>query len=163
MSYYIINIESLTEKTLKGVILMIGIIVGTHGDLSKELVKSAEMIYGEQKNIGCVTFKPGEGIENLLDKYNKLIQELNCTEGILVMVDLFGGSPFNAASMIALEKEDMEVITGVNMPMLLEVFASRDISSSLSELLEIAKNGGKNAIKQLEKQAGRNLDDDDIL
>lgn len=76
------------------------------------------------------------------------------------MVDLFGGSPFNAASMIALEKEDMEVITGVNMPMLLEVFASRDISSSLSELLEIAKNGGKNAIKQLEKQTGRNLDDD---
>ncbi len=141
---------------------MIGIIVGTHGDLSKELVKSAEMIYGEQKNIGCVTFKPGEGIENLLDKYNKLIQELDCTEGILFMVDLFGGSPFNVASMIALKNEDMEVITGINMPMLLEVFSSRDVSS-LSELLEIAKNGGKNSIKQLEKQTDRNLDDDDIL
>ncbi|WP_026888705.1 PTS sugar transporter subunit IIA [Clostridium beijerinckii] len=138
---------------------MIGIIVGTHGDLSKELVKSAEMIYGKQKNIGCATFKPGEGIENLLDKYNNLIQELDCTDGILFMVDLFGGSPFNVASMIALKNEDMEVITGINMPMLLEVFAGRE-GSSLSELLEIAQNGGKNSIKPLEKQIDKNLDDD---
>ena len=53
---------------------MIALIVGTHGMFSKELVKSAEMIFGEQKNIGYVTFVPGEGTENLIFKYDEIIK-----------------------------------------------------------------------------------------
>ena len=56
---------------------MIALIVGTHGMFSKELVKSAEMIFGEQKNIGYVTFVPGEGTENLISKYDEIIKELD--------------------------------------------------------------------------------------
>ena len=77
----------------------------------------------------AVTFKPGEGIENLVEKYNKLINELDCTDGVLFMVDLFGGSPFNAASIIAMKNDNMEIVTGVNLPMILEIFGSRDFSS----------------------------------
>lgn len=130
---------------------MIALIVSTHGKFSDELVKSAEMIFGSQKNVGVVTFKPGEGTDNLVEKYNNLINELDCTDGVLFMVDLFGGSPFNAASMLALKNSNMEIISGVNLPMLLEVFCSRDFLS-LSELVEIAQNAGKDSIKQLVKQ-----------
>ncbi|OOM72498.1 PTS system mannose-specific EIIAB component [Clostridium puniceum] len=140
---------------------MIGVIIATHGNFSEELLKSSEMIFGSQTNVGAVTFKPGEGTENLVDKYNILIDELDCTDGILFMVDLFGGSPFNAASMLALSNNSMEIVTGVNLPMLLEVFGSKDFSS-LSELLTIAQNAGKDSIKQLIKKIDKDLEEDDL-
>lgn len=140
---------------------MIALIISTHGKFSEELVKSSEMIFGSQSNVGVVTFKPGEGTDNLVDKYNNLINELDCKDGILFMVDLFGGSPFNAASILALKNDNMEIVSGVNLPMLLEVFGSRDFSS-LSELVEIAQNAGKDAIKQLVKQTKTDLEEDDL-
>ncbi len=140
---------------------MIALIISTHGKFSEELVKSSEMIFGSQTNVGVVTFKPGEGTDNLVDKYNNLINELDCKDGVLFMVDLFGGSPFNAASILALKNDNMEIITGVNLPMLLEVFGSRDFSS-LSELVEIAQNAGKDAIKQLLKQTNTDSEEDDL-
>lgn len=140
---------------------MIALIISTHGKFSEELVKSSEMIFGSQSNVGVVTFKPGEGTDNLVDKYNNLINELDCKDGVLFMVDLFGGSPFNAASILALKNDNMEIVSGVNLPMLLEVFGSRDFSS-LSELVEIAQNAGKDAIKQLVKQTKTDLEEDDL-
>lgn len=140
---------------------MIALIISTHGKFSEEIVKSSEMIFGSQTNVGVVTFKPGEGTDNLVDKYNNLINELDCKDGVLFMVDLFGGSPFNAASILALKNDNMEIVTGVNLPMLLEVFGSRDFSS-LSELVEIAQNAGKDAIKQLIKQTNTDSEEDDL-
>ena len=100
---------------------MISVIIGTHGIFSEEILKSAEMIFGTQENVGSVTFKPGEGVDDLVEKYNKLISELDCKDGVLFMVDLFGGSPFNAASILAMKHDNMEIVTGVNLPMILEV------------------------------------------
>ena len=140
---------------------MIALIISTHGNFSEELVKSSEMIFGSQSNVGVVTFKPGEGTENLVDKYNKLINELDCTDGILFMVDLFGGSPFNAASILALKNDKMEIVTGVNLPMLLEVFGSRDFSS-LSELVAIAQSAGKESIKQFVKEINTDIEEDEL-
>ena len=140
---------------------MIALIISTHGNFSEELVKSSEMIFGSQSNVGVVTFKPGEGTENLVDKYNKLINELDCTDGILFMVDLFGGSPFNAASILALKNDNMEIVTGVNLPMLLEVFGSRDFSS-LSELVAIAQSAGKESIKQFVKEINTDIEEDEL-
>ncbi len=128
--------------------IMISVIIGTHGIFSEEILKSAEMIFGIQDNVGAVTFKPGEGIEGLVEKYNTLIEKLDSTDGVLFMVDLFGGSPFNAASIIAMKHENMEIVTGVNLPMILEVLGSRDFSS-ITELLKIAENSGKEAVKVL--------------
>jgi len=136
---------------------MISIIIGTHGMFSEEILKSAEMIFGKQENVGTVTFKPGEGVDNLVEKYNKLISELDSKDGVLFMVDLFGGSPFNAASIIAMKHENMEIVTGVNLPMLLEVFGSYDFSS-LSELVVIAETTGKDAIKTLNKKIETDID-----
>ena len=138
---------------------MISVIIGTHGMFSEEILKSAEMIFGAQENVGIVTFKPGEGIEDLVEKYNKLISELDCTDGVLFMVDLFGGSPFNAASIIAMKHDNMEIVTGVNLPMILETLGSRDFSN-LSELLAIAENSGKEAIRVLTKNLETDIEDE---
>ncbi|MDU4853012.1 PTS sugar transporter subunit IIA [Clostridium butyricum] len=129
---------------------MIGVVVGTHGMFSEEIVKSSEMIFGKQENVSSVTFKPGEGVEHLVEKYKKAIEKLDCTDGILFMVDLFGGSPFNAASMIAMNMEKAEIVTGVNLPMLLEVYGSKEFMS-ITELVNIAEGSGRDAIKKLEK------------
>jgi PTS system mannose-specific IIA component len=138
---------------------MISVIIGTHGMFSEEILKSAEMIFGKQENVGIVTFKPGEGIEDLVEKYNKLISELDCADGVLFMVDLFGGSPFNAASIIAMKHDNMEIVAGVNLPMILETLGSRDFSS-LSELLAIAENSGKEAIRVLTKNLETDIEDE---
>jgi PTS system mannose-specific IIA component/PTS system mannose-specific IIB component len=138
---------------------MISVIIGTHGTFSEEILKSAEMIFGAQENVGSVSFKPGEGIENLAEKYNELISKLDCTDGVLFMVDLFGGSPFNAASLIAMKHENMEIVTGVNLPMILETLGSRDFSS-LTELLAIAENSGKEAIRVLVKNLETDIEDE---
>ena len=140
---------------------MISVIIGTHGRFSEEILKSAEMIFGVQENVGIVTFKPGEGLDNLLEKYDELISELDCTDGVLFMVDLFGGSPFNAASIIAMKNDNMEIVTGVNLPMILETLGSRDFSS-LSELLVIAENSGKEAIRVLNKNLKTETEDEII-
>ncbi|WP_138206236.1 mannose/fructose/sorbose PTS transporter subunit IIA [Haloimpatiens lingqiaonensis] len=139
---------------------MVAIIIGTHGNFSEELVKSSEMIFGQQENVGYVTFKPGEGSDDLMDKYTKLLNKLDTEDGVLFLVDLFGGSPFNAASRIAIGKENMDIITGVNLPMLLEVYGSRSFSN-LQELVNIAKNSGVESIKAF-KEIMNSQEEDDL-
>ncbi|WP_238907510.1 mannose/fructose/sorbose PTS transporter subunit IIA [Clostridium sp. YIM B02506] len=125
---------------------MVAIIVGTHGEFSREIVKSSEMIFGKQENIQYVTFNPGESADDLINKYESIMRELNYEDGLLFMVDLFGGSPYNAASRVAVKEEHIDIVTGVNLPMLLEVFAVRD-SMSIKELVKVAETAGNMGIK----------------
>lgn len=141
---------------------MIAAIIGTHGMFSEEILKSAEMIFGAQENVGSITFKPGEGIDDLVTRYNELINKLDCSDGVLFMVDLFGGSPFNAASILAMKNDNMEIVAGVNLPMILEVLGSRDFSN-LSELLTIAENSGKDAVKVLSKNLQADEEMEEII
>lgn len=125
---------------------MVAIIVGTHGEFSREIVKSSEMIFGKQENIQYVTFNPGESADDLINKYESIMEELDYKDGLLFMVDLFGGSPYNAASRVAVKEECIDIVTGVNLPMLLEVFAVRD-SMSIKELVKVAETAGNMGIK----------------
>jgi len=126
--------------------MMIAIILGTHGKFSKELLKSSEMIFGKQENIEYAMLEPGESADDLVKKYENAIEKLDIKEGLLFMVDLFGGSPFNAASRIAITSDNIDIVTGVNLPMLLEVFTSRDFKS-LDEVIRTAIDSGCESIK----------------
>jgi mannose/fructose/sorbose-specific phosphotransferase system IIA component len=134
------------------------IIVCTHGHASEEIIKTAEMIMGEQENVGFVNFVPGENTDDLVGKFQKSLDELDRSKGVLVMVDLFGGSPFNAISQLALADENIEVITGVNIPMVLETLALR-ASQDIKSLAETAKNAGINGVTVLEKNIEESNDD----
>lgn len=125
---------------------MTHLIVATHGKFSEELVNSAAMVYGEDENTHVVTFLPGEGGDDLVVKYRAIIAELPENEPVLFLVDLFGGSPYNAAGRVAAQRENTDIVTGVSLPMLLEVLDAKD-SAPLDELVETAKEVGVAAVK----------------
>ena len=139
---------------------MINLIVATHGKMSEETVNLTKMVLGESEQLDFVTFVPGEGPEDLIEKYNKIISGYDA-EGTLFLVDLFGGSPYNAACRVVAETKNTDVITGVNVPMLLEVLDAREEISDVSELVQVAKNSGISGIKIFSEMFSANDDDAD--
>lgn len=129
--------------------MSIAIIIGTHGSAAEQLLKTAEMILGEQDNVAYIDFVPGENAETLIEKYTAKLGGLDTSSGVLFLVDTWGGSPFNAASRIVVDKENYEVVTGVNIPMLAETFMARDDNPSFAELVAIAVETGRIGVKAL--------------
>ena len=134
---------------------MFGIIVGTHGIFATELVKSCEMIMGEQKNVKAVTLIPGEGPDDVVKKYEAAIQELDCEDGVLFLNDLFGGSPYNASTRLVINNEKYGVVTGVSLPMLIAM-AGEQLAyggADIKELMEKAVAAGKDGIQTFHASA----------
>ncbi|MFS2225572.1 PTS mannose transporter subunit IIAB [Pantoea sp. B65] len=129
--------------------MTIAIVIGTHGWAAEQLVKTAEMLLGEQQNVGWIDFVPGENAETLIEKYNARLTELDTHEGVLFLVDTWGGSPFNAASRIVVDKQNYEVIAGVNIPMLVETLMARDDNPSFDDLVALALETGREGVKAL--------------
>jgi PTS system mannose-specific IIB component len=133
----------------------IAIVIGTHGWAAEQLLKTAEMLLGEQENVGWIDFVPGENAETLIEKYNAQLAKLDTSKGVLFLVDTWGGSPFNAASRIVVDKEHYEVIAGVNIPMLVETFMARDDNPSFDELV-VAVETGREGVKALKANRWKN-------
>ncbi|QBJ33450.1 PTS mannose transporter subunit IIAB [Hafnia alvei] len=129
--------------------MSIAIIIGTHGAAAEQLLKTAEMLLGEQNNVAYIDFVPGENAETLIEKYNERLTHLDTSKGVIFLVDTWGGSPFNAASRIVTDKEHYEVITGVNVPMLVETFMARDDDPSFDELVALALETGREGVRAL--------------
>ena len=134
---------------------MFAIIVGTHGLFAEELVRSCEMICGEQKNVRAVTLVPGEGPDDV-------VKELDCSGGVLFLNDLFGGSPYNAACRLVIANEAYGIVTGVNLPMLIEMCSAQmmDEGLSIQELMDKAAEAGKSGM-QFFHASQIAVDDDD--
>ncbi|MEG2829962.1 MAG: PTS mannose transporter subunit IIAB [Edwardsiella sp. (in: enterobacteria)] len=129
--------------------MSIAIMIGTHGAAAEQLLKTAEMLLGEQSNVGFIDFVPGENAETLIEKYSQKLAQMETGEGVLFLVDTWGGSPFNAASRIVLDKEHYDVITGVNVPMLVETFMARDDNPTFDELVALALETGREGVRAL--------------
>jgi PTS system mannose-specific IIB component len=127
----------------------IAIIIGTHGLAAEQLLKTTEMLIGDQENVAFIDFVPGENADTLFEKYNVKLEHLDTSSGVLFLVDTWGGSPFNAANRICVDRENYEVVTGVNVPMLVETFMGRDDNPSLSELTSIALETGRLGVRAL--------------
>ncbi|PHM32314.1 N-acetylgalactosamine-specific enzyme IIB component of PTS [Xenorhabdus szentirmaii DSM 16338] len=123
--------------------------IGTHGAAAEQLLRTAEMLIGEQENVSYIDFVPGENADTLFDKYNEKLTSLDTNQGVLFFVDTWGGSPFNAANRIAIDKDNYEIITGVNVPMLVEAFMCRDDDPSMAELVSVALETGREGIRAL--------------
>ncbi|MGV7093009.1 PTS mannose transporter subunit IIAB [Siccibacter turicensis] len=129
--------------------MTIAIVIGTHGWAAEQLLKTAEMLLGEQENVGWIDFVPGENAETLIEKYTAQLEKLDTQQGVLFLVDTWGGSPFNAASRIVVDKEHYEVIAGVNIPMLVETLMARDDNPQFDELVALAVETGREGVKAL--------------
>ncbi len=133
--------------------MSIAIIIATHGVAAEQLLKTTEMLIGEQSDVAYIDFVPGENAETIMGKYQaKLANELAHCDEVLFLVDTWGGSPFNAANRVSDGKPNMDVVTGVNVPMLVETFMARDDGPSLNELVEVALEAGRLGVRALRYQ-----------
>ncbi|AIQ12292.1 PTS sugar transporter subunit IIA [Paenibacillus durus] len=125
---------------------MIGVIVGTHGKFSEELLRSTSMVFGELENVAGVTFEPGESVNGLVEKFKAALDTIDWSDGVIFLVDLFGGSPYNAASRIAAGYENMDIVSGVNLPMIVDVMVNRS-TEQLADLADLAIRAGQDSMK----------------
>lgn len=138
---------------------MVGLIICTHGKFSEELVRTSEMMFGKQENVLYLTFETGENTDGLVDKYIEALRGMGNVEEILFMVDLFGGSPYNAACRIAATKENMDVVTGVNLPMLLEVYGTRSFLK-VEDLVKTAIQAASQGMKSFKEVFNNSIGED---
>lgn len=105
---------------------MVNIILASHGEFAEGILQSAEMIFGEQDQLETVIFMPSEGPEDLKAKLDQAVKSFGSEAEILFIVDLWGGSPFNQASVIhETMPEQTAIVAGLNLPMLLEALGAR--------------------------------------
>jgi PTS system mannose-specific IIA component len=137
---------------------MIGIVIVTHGNLATEVLKTAELIVGNIENAEAIDIDPKTSMEQIHNDIERAIKSVDNGDGVLVMTDMFGGTPSNL-SLSFLGRYNVEVITGVNIPMLLRIPAAREKERNLEELaIFIKEYGQKNitiASEILKRRVGR--------
>ncbi|PVX42937.1 PTS system D-mannose-specific IIA component (Man family) /PTS system D-mannose-specific IIB component (Man family) [Pasteurella langaaensis DSM 22999] len=133
--------------------MTIAIIIATHGKAAPELLATTEMLIGEQEHVATIDFVPGENVETIIGKYQSLVDgPLASCDQILFLVDMWGGSPFNAANRFQDGKDNMDVVAGVNIPMLVNTCMARDDVEDLAELVSVALESGSTGVKALNNQ-----------
>ncbi|MCT3063665.1 PTS sugar transporter subunit IIA [Lactiplantibacillus pentosus] len=135
---------------------MLAFVVVSHGSFARGIVDSSYMIFGKQDKVQTVTFQLDEEPSVLTEKLMAAVDRFDADDQVLFMVDLWGGSPFNAASRIVAEHTDrMGLVTGLNLPMLIEAYTVRDkpIDDVIAHLEETGKIGIKhlNLLKENEE------------
>ena len=123
---------------------MIGIVVVTHGQLASELVNAAETIVGDLPQFTAVSIGWHEDTQDARNEIAAAIARVQRGQGVLILTDMFGGTPSNL-SMSFLGTQDVEVITGVNLPMLIKLAGARGEEQLLALAREMREHG-RNAI-----------------
>ena len=124
---------------------MVGIVLVGHCNLAKELHNVVKSIVGDVENISSVYFNDNEPPEDSIKKVSSAIKKVDKSDGVLVLTDMFGGTPSNL-SLSFLEYGKVEVLTGVNLPMLIRLITLRDNGKKLPELAKELKAYGKKNI-----------------
>jgi len=123
---------------------VIGVVVVTHGQLATELVNAAEMIVGDLPHFTAVSIGWHDDVNDAREDIAKAIERVRGDDGVLLLTDMFGGTPSNLG-MTFLAKDRLEVITGVNLPMLIKLAGSRQ-STDLMAVAKEMQEHGRNAI-----------------
>ena len=124
--------------------IVIGVVVVTHGQLATELVNAAEMIVGDLPQFTAVSIGWHDDVNDAREEIAQAIERVRGDEGVLLLTDMFGGTPSNLG-MTFLETDRVEVITGVNLPMLIKLASMRQSSGLLAAAKEMREHG-RNAI-----------------
>src|SRR2546428_12667501 len=123
---------------------MIAVVVVTQGQLATELVNAAEMIVGELPQFTAVSIGWHDDVNDAREDIAQAIELVRGEQGVLLLTDMFGGTPSNLG-MTFLEKDRVEVVTGVNLPMLIKLTSLRSSSDLLAVAREM-REFGRNAI-----------------
>ena len=124
---------------------MIGVVVVTHGQLARELLHAAETIVGDLPRFTAVSIGWHDDTQDARDEIAQAIERVRQDNGVLIVTDMFGGTPSNLA-MSFLAPESVEVITGVNLPMLIKLAGLTGSASGLLDAARELREQGRNAI-----------------
>lgn len=122
---------------------MIGLVLVTHAGLAEELLRGAEMIVGPIESAETVGIRPGDQADAIMERIAEAVKRVS-VDGALIMTDMFGGTPSNM-SLSFLEADRIEVLTGVNLPMVIKFAADRD-RIAVAELATSLKECGRESI-----------------
>ncbi|HUN42524.1 MAG TPA: PTS sugar transporter subunit IIA [Acetobacteraceae bacterium] len=123
---------------------MIGMILVTHGRLAVELRSAMEHVVGEQRNVRTVCIGPEDDIDNRRAEIEDCIKQCDTGDGVVLLTDMFGGTPSNLAISM-MEKRNVEVIAGVNLPMLVKLAKVRG-SQPIADAVNCAEEAGRKYI-----------------
>ena len=123
---------------------MLGIILVTHGNLAKEFVAAMQHVVGPQEQIDTVCIGPEDNMEARREEILQKVENVNTGDGTIVLTDLFGGTPSNLAISI-MDKAKVEVLAGVNLPMLIKIATLRK-DKNLKDTALGAQEAGKKYI-----------------
>jgi len=132
---------------------MIKLLIVCHGGLADGLVNAMELIAGPQPEVTAISLGEEDPIDGLETRVEEAVMAGEEGKGVLVLVDLFGASPFNVSARVAVRHPNVEVVTGVNLAMLLETALGRD-GCSLPELVTIAREASAGSVKILSELLG---------
>ncbi|WP_285014462.1 mannose/fructose/sorbose PTS transporter subunit IIB [Lactococcus garvieae] len=136
--------------------MSIGIVIASHGEFAAGIKQSGSMIFGEQEKVQAVTFMPNEGPDDLRAKIEAAIATFDAEDEVLVLADLWSGSPFNQASAVmgANPKRKVAIITGLNLPMLIQAYTERmmDASAGVEQVAANIIKEAKAGIKALPEE-----------
>ena len=123
---------------------MIGLVLVTHGNLALEFISAMQHVVGKQEQVEAVCIGPDDDMEVRRDEILKKVESVNKGDGTIVLTDMFGGTPSNLALSI-MEKAKVEIIAGINLPMLIKLCSLRK-DKSLKESVTGAQEAGKKYI-----------------
>ena len=144
---------------------MLGVILTGHGRFASGLYQAACQIVGEQPQFAAVDFPDGASSDTLEKELRMAIEACDRGDGVVFMTDILGGSPFRYSSLLSMEIPNIEVITGTNMQMLIEMLMERD-DLSPAEFREMGLSSGIRGITSLwhesQKKRATEVEDDGI-
>jgi PTS system mannose-specific IIA component len=126
---------------------MVGVVIACHGRLADELLLTTVFIVGKAEQMVALSIDPSRPIEKLQSEIRKAIKEVETGDGALILTDMFGGTPANMA-LAFLDDKKVEVITGVNLPMLIKLCQCRDKYRTLHEVASEVVNYSRKSINQ---------------
>ncbi len=123
---------------------MIGMVLVTHGRLAEEFVAATEHVVGAQKDVRAICIESDDDMEQRRQDILDAVSDVDSGKGVILLTDMFGGTPSNLAISI-IEKANVEVIAGINLPMLIKLASVRQ-NSSLEEAVAAAQESGRKYI-----------------
>jgi mannose/fructose/sorbose-specific phosphotransferase system IIA component len=128
---------------------LVGIVIVTHGEMAEGLLDAARSVTGHTQGSAVVCLRDGDAVDALETRIAAAIEAVNDGDGVLVLVDMWGASPFNAAARLTLRAQHpIEVIAGVNLPMVVELLVQR-AAKGFDELVAIALQAGSEGVRAL--------------
>ncbi|KAF1304533.1 PTS sugar transporter subunit IIA [Enterococcus saccharolyticus] len=105
---------------------MVSILLGSHGYFAKEALASAEMIVGKQENVGVFSLEEQMDLEMIVEEARNQFDMLEKSNGVLILTDILGGTPSNVAMIIQRKNPNTNVLTGFNLPIIIEALLNRE-------------------------------------